>query len=186
MTDVNPLNELKELSAPVAAEVVREGELMLQSQFAASFAADQRALSFAAIAITGAAAIIGVVITGDPPKVSIDYAALVGIALFMATAMIVSAVMAIDAALPSRFQFPGNEPDNWRPSQWVETNPEKRSLSQARLEQAMALQYAINTNRLIATRQAKRIRYAVWLTFGSVGMGLCLYMGLFLWSLAFP
>lgn len=184
MTDeASLLATLEKLDEPVLAEVVREGEMLVASQFQASFAADQRALALAGIALTVATALLGLLIAEKLPEALIPEGALRTIALLVALALIGGAMAAVHAALPSRFFFPGNEPRNWLPQLWGGQPRKRFDLAAARIEQAEALQHVIDANRAIATRQARWIRRAVLWCFGALASGLLATAALYLATL---
>ncbi len=181
--DATPLATLEKLDEAVLAEVVREGELLVASQFQSSFAADQRALTLAGIALTVATALLGLLIAERLPTTIIAEAPLRLIALLVALALIGGAMAAVHAALPARFFFPGNEPRNWLPEHWSESQRRRYDLPTARIEQAEALQHVIDANRAIAARQALWIRRSVLWCFGALISGLLATVALYLFSL---
>lgn len=181
--DATPLHDLAKLDEPVLAEVVREGELLLASQFQSSFAADQRALALAGIALTVATGLIGLLLAEKLPTGSASDPALRAIALVVALALIGGAMAAIHAALPARFFFPGNEPRNWLPGLWSARERPRFDLPTARLEQAEVLQGMIDANKAIAAAQAKWIRRSVLWCFGSLVAGLLAAAGIYAISL---
>lgn len=181
--EATPLEELARLDEPVLAEVVREGEMLVASQFQASFAADQRALTLAGIALTVATGLIGLLIAEKLPTGLAPDAALRAIALMVALALIGGAMAAVHAALPSKFFFPGNEPRNWLPTAWSARERPRFDLPTARIEQAQVLQEVIEANKVIASRQATWIRRSVLWCFGALVAGLLAAVGLYTLSL---
>jgi hypothetical protein len=181
--EATPLHDLAKLDEPVLAEVVREGELLLASQFQSSFAADQRALALAGIALTVATGLVGLLLAEKLPTGPVSDRALRMIALVVAMALIGGAMAAIHAALPARFFFPGNEPRNWRPGLWSARERPRFDLLTARLEQAEVLQGMIDANKAIAAAQAKWIRWSVLWCFGALVAGLLAAAGLYIASL---
>jgi hypothetical protein len=138
----NSTDNLKHLPAEVLAEVVREGELMMQAQLQAYLATDQRAFTFAGLMLTAATGSFGAAIALsrlNPPD-----RPLAEIAAWFAIGLIVSAGVALATAIPRKFCLPGNEPKNWDITHW-ETG--KRDLKQALLSQAKILQSQLAKNR---------------------------------------
>jgi hypothetical protein len=170
--EANPLEELARLDGAVLAEVVREGEMLVASQFQASFAADQRALTLAGIALTVATGLVGLLIAEKLPTGIVSDAGLRTLALVVALALIAGAMAAVHAALPAKFFFPGNEPRNWLPAQWSSRERPRYDLTTARIEQAQVLQAVIDANKAIAARQAVWIRRSVLWCFGALVTGL--------------
>lgn len=168
------------LEEPVLTEVVREAEQMVEAQFSAVFAADQRALSLAGVAITLAGALLGVLFAGKIPALPVPAWLFIAILAAAVVALIGAAILAVLAALPSKFHFPGNEPENWDPRHWVLQPKAKHTLHAARVEQAIVLQAKIASNRRIATRQATLTRRAIHLGFGAVGGSVTLFLLAFL------
>jgi hypothetical protein len=161
----NRLDTLATLPQDVLGEVVREGELKLQSQLQASLAADSRALSLAGFSLTGSTALLGAAAAlshDNAPDFPIIY-----IATGFGVALLVSGGLAVLSARPVKFYFPGNEPKNWVPEEWDLPEGQQPTFKRARIEQAMVLQSVISKNQAACETNARLTRAALILVFGA-------------------
>jgi hypothetical protein len=168
------LDSLRELDSDVLNEVIREGEAMLQAQFSAATASDQRAIAWTGFLITLVIAAIGATASIAISGKYFGIACLTGsLSLFLSLA----AFKSIRVFQPSLFAIPGNRPENWLPSEWESDKP--RNLKQARIEQARCLNNQIADNVSHAAHSAKRLRHSINITIFSVifsAIYICLYI----------
>ncbi len=174
------LSDLTSLGEPILAEVVREAEQMVDAQFAAIVAGDQRALTLAGIAATISGGAAGLLVAKDWPDSQVPEKVLAGLLIGVALLLLVAAALAVAAAMPSRFLFPGNEPANWHPMHWLLPEGRRHTLRAARVEQAIVLQAKIDANRKAAFRQARLVRRAVYLGFAAIGGGIVVLISAYL------
>lgn len=91
--------------------LAQRAEVRLQAQLTTALAADQRAMVFAGLLAAAAAAVggaAGVALTGDTPRRALGV-----IAICVDFGLLVSLFLAIYAARPSRWCFPGSIPRSW-------------------------------------------------------------------------
>lgn len=180
MVERNDFDELRRLSISVLSEVVREGELRLQSQLQIATAADQRALTFVGFQIASATASlaggVALIIAKEPNK-SLAY-----LAVLFALILVVAAVFGISTVWPRKFSIPGNDPLNWRPSEWC-WQDKGFGTKAARIEQAYCLQTCIEKNQCAAAWAAGMMHWSMALTAGSgLAAGLALLAILADWT----
>jgi hypothetical protein len=138
------LQSLGKLDDAVLREVVREAERRLDAQLATANAADQRAMSWAAILVTGAVALVG---ASAALLVAGKSLALATVGLVVSGLLGVALLKAIDVFRPKEWHFPGNEPVNWLPENWqCHGSGAACDLRQAMLEQAASLDTQIRGN----------------------------------------
>lgn len=154
--------ELQTGNLEVLREIIRQGELFLESQLQSGIASDQRAVTFAAVVGAVAAVLIGGYVTVDAPTG-------VGWVLVpVVVGLLVSMVFAIAAARPVDWGFPGNNPKNWR-DDIVQNHSLERSLA----EQAKLYSICISQNKDALIRNSGLMRVAfIWsgstLVYGAV------------------
>jgi hypothetical protein len=124
------LSGLRHLDDAVLLEVVRQAEQMLQAQFQAHTASDQRGFTFCGLALTASTAALGAYLA----LLDEEQSRILLTMFCLATGFIIAAVLSLISVWPRRFCFPGNEPKNWLPSTWQ--NGIKRNLKSIRIEQA--------------------------------------------------
>lgn len=152
----NSFDTFKDLPESLQKEAIREGEKLLDTQFLAATAADQRALTWGGFLIAAATGALGgglVLLNKSQPDLLVGYAAMV-----FATAILRAAWLAIATVEPSLFGFPGNSPVNWLPSSWGCTGSENNKIEVARTEQATHLDTLIRENREQAASNAKGMK----------------------------
>lgn len=139
-------DDFSRLNSDILGEVVREGELRLQTQLAIHLATDQRGFAIAGILLTIATASLAAYFSfdGEPVQAGQD-----DVLLHFSIGILVAAFLAIAGVAPRKFSLPGNEPKNWAPKGWRRP----LSLKGARIEQAEVLQSQIDDNR--STNQLK-------------------------------
>ncbi len=165
MVDYKNFIVLRELSAELLLEVVREGELRISAQLESANAADQRAMTWAGmLTAIDTAAIGGTVTLG----VTEQHWILICVGTAFVSVMLIATFMAVSAARPSEFAFPGNETKNWFPKEWEGYGEEDLDMAQARIEQAKALQSAIEKNKQWAKDTTDQLRLSIDLTFWAV------------------
>src|SRR5690242_17549655 len=146
------LDRLRELDEEALAEVIREGEMRLQAQFSAAAAADQRATAWAGFVITMTIGAIGatasLVLSGKSAPLEV-------ITGLLSCILGISAHYAMQAFVPTEFNFPGNVPSNWLPQKWEQGR--QRDMKQARIEQARCLEMQIHDNVKIAKRAGGKL-----------------------------
>lgn len=159
--NLTSLGELKD--DKILIEVVREGEIRIQAQLSAATSADQRALTWTGFVLTLALAVGGGAITlglsGQQPALAVDGMLLSGL-------LALSAYYASRSVRPAQFCMPGNEPENWLPTEWAPGKP--RSLRQARIEQATCLNNQIADNKEVAARMARELNLSMSLAFTAI------------------
>jgi hypothetical protein len=159
MSDRKHLLALKDLSADVLGEVVREAEIRVDAQLQAAIASDQRALAWSGFLITITLASMGAATAlfqaGQMPSLAL-------VVFAFAVLAAGCALVAMDAVRPSKFCFPGNLPSNWLPDEWITEG--SFDLGHARYEQALALDEMIQKNANWAERAANRLRLSMDLT----------------------
>jgi hypothetical protein len=163
--DVPSLSErIKSAELPVLQEVLREAELYLAAQLTSAIAADSRAYTFA-----GAVAATAVLLVGA------SYSATVGthvsghlaITSFgVASALFVSAWMAVVSARSIRFEFAGNEP-----CKWISDVEEGRPLVHSIAEQCEHYDTMIAQNSREIERNGRLFNSAVNIALCSIGSG---------------
>lgn len=169
------LESLQNLGSDVLKEVVREGERRLDAQLATANAADQRAMAWAALLVTVAAAVLGgsaaLLVTG---KNLLLAATGVGVALMLGVAI----MKAIDVVRPKNFDFPGNQPRNWLPENWqCHGTGQECDMRQALLEQAATLDAQIADNAALAAEAGSQLRISMDLALYAVVLG-AIFVGL--------
>lgn len=152
-------DSLDELDEEILSEVVREGELLVSSQFQSALGADQRAVNWITIIATLATASFG----GTAWLFVTEQPAAYGLLLFAySVLLVVTGYTASFAVRPSKFQLPGNEPSNWL---YWEKPPSRH---QCLVEQAGNLAIQIETNRKKLEESAKSLRQSIDLFFWSL------------------
>jgi hypothetical protein len=168
VVDFKKFEPLTTLHPDVLQEVVREGEIRLQSQLQIATAADQRALTIAGFQIASAtAALAGGVALAVKQGPDLLLAAL---ALGFAGALLGAAWIAVRTVRPSKFSIPGNRPSGWLPERWLSASAKDFSLKKARIEQAACLDEAIEENDRDLERAALQIHRSVDLMLRSVAV----------------
>ncbi|RSV20378.1 hypothetical protein CA236_00220 [Sphingomonas sp. ABOLG] len=163
------LDSLKALDNDILKEVVREGERRIDAQLATANAADQRAMAWAALLVTVAAAVLGgsaaLLTTG---KNLLLAGTGVGVAFMLGVAI----MKAIDVVRPKNFDFPGNQPRNWLPEKWqCYGTGQACDLRQALLEQAATLDEQIADNAAAADASGLQLRASMDLALYAVVLG---------------
>ncbi|MBM7406927.1 MULTISPECIES: hypothetical protein [Sphingomonas] len=166
------LDSLRTFDEDVLREIVREGERRLDAQLATANAADQRAMAWAALLVTVAAAVLGgsaaLLVGGTNLLLALIG---VGVALMLGVAI----MKAVDVVRPKGFDFPGNQPRNWLPENWqCHGSGEKCDARQALLEQAATLDQQIEENATLAANAGAQLRMSMDLALYSVVMGAVL------------
>ena len=146
------LDDLRQLDLTVLDEVVREGEVMLQAQFTAATASDQRAIAWTGFIITLVIALMGATASIAISGQNFGIAILAGV---LSILLSIAAFTATQIFRPAPFALPGNLPENWLPSEW-ETG-KTRDLTQARIEQARCLNNQINDNKILARKSVYKL-----------------------------
>lgn len=154
----NEFEELRSLPPDVLAEVVREAESRLQAQFIAASASDQRGMAWAGFMIASATAALAASASLILAK---GHGLLAITTLSFAAMLLASTILAAKCVRPSKFCFPGNEPANWLPREWHGYGVVDLDLTQARLEQAHALQGQIVDNIDWAERAGKLLEHSM-------------------------
>lgn len=103
----------REAAPGVLTEVVREAELYLSAQLQTAIAADQRASTFVGVVVTAAVAAAGGAATVALGREPISVAGGAGLAS-AALCLVIAAVLAALSLRPSRWDFPGNWPSEWK------------------------------------------------------------------------
>jgi len=153
------LQELRHLPEEVLSEVVREGEMRLAAQFAAAAAADQRAMSWFSLLVTITIAALGGAAT---LLVSGRFFYVAMTLLLFSFALLVASFKAVECVRPRLFSFPGNLPENWLPERWQD--PDKLDIVQARVEQSICLNNAIDDNKRLADAAGRNLQHSINVT----------------------
>ena len=169
------IDSLQQLNDDVLGEVVREAERRLDAQLTTANAADQRAMAWAAILVTGSIAIIGAsaaLLVGGKSLLlaglGVGISAILGTAIFKATVVF----------RPKDWHFPGNIPANWAPELWqCHGTATSCNIRQAKLEQASSLDEQIRENVQAAKEAGEQLKLSMDLALfsvvaGVVGVGL--------------
>ncbi|GGC15341.1 hypothetical protein GCM10011494_37730 [Novosphingobium endophyticum] len=173
------LDSLQTLDDDVLREVVREGEKLLDAQLMTANAADQRAMAWAALLVTGAIAVIG---GSAALLVSGKHLALAVVGIVVAAIMGVAISKATNVVRPADWHFPGNRPGNWLPEHWqCHGLGIQCDMHQAMLEQAASLEEQICDNAAASAESGKELRSSMsWALFaviiGVVAVGMLILM----------
>jgi hypothetical protein len=166
-TKVVDVSCLSQLSEPVLAKIVAEGEAMVAAQFQSHLSSEQRGLSVLGICLTAATALVGAYLTVDRIKLNGDL--LASSSLWLAISLMISAAFSLGSVWPRKVHIPGNEPKNWLPQHWPAGV--KRTLKQTRVEQCKVLQTQISENRQSAQLKARLQRTSIICGFLAVLVG---------------
>ena len=150
---------LGKLDQDILYEVVREAEERLKAQLQISTAADQRALSIAALQVTtGSGTLAGGVALLSTNKPDL---ALAGLAIAFAVGMGVVAHRALSSVGPDGFNIPGHRPLHWHPDRWLDKRTEGNALKLARIEQAAGLEDEISANKVQMDVAAEMLKQSI-------------------------
>jgi hypothetical protein len=171
-----------ELAAKLAtakdSEMVREiaslGESFLKAQLQSGLASDSRALTLAAVLAAVSAAILGGGATLVAAKISV-WPHILSLAVFCGAA-IVALLLAIYAARPTKFGYPGNNPKHW-----ADDVVGGVSLKSALAEQASFYAKNIEINAGILRDNQRYIRRALWTTWIGLLSAIGLEIVIVLW-----
>ena len=146
-----------QLRLDVVQEIVREAEARLSAQLQTAIAADQRSMTFAAIAGSASAAAIagagGLFFVESLKGQSLFYGALALSAMFFAASL-----LAALSARPTDWEFVGNVP-----SAWVDDVKDGKFLKASLAEMAEHYDCMILSNRKSMLKSAKLFNVAMWL-----------------------
>ncbi len=156
--------ELKHLSEPVLAEVARDAETMIASQYRSHLASEQRGFAILGIGLTTSTVLAGAYLTIN--RTEINGLLFANSAFWLAAGQSISATLAIWSVWPRQFHIPGNEPKNWLPEHWP--SGVRRTLKQTRLEQSKILKNRIADNRGTAKLKARLQQASIAIGFFSV------------------
>lgn len=162
----NTFDSFSDLPEKLQLEALREGEVQLQAQLSVATAADQRALTWGGLLLTGASASLGgafAMLFKNAPDMG-----LIQLALLFAAALFVAAWLAISTVAPKLFCMPGNNPGSWLPENWDCTGDAKSKIRQARRDQAAQLDKFIRENADSAKARAKRMHWSFGISFFAV------------------
>ncbi len=182
MTDFTEFEQLLAYKQDVLGEIVREGELKLSSQLSVATAADSRALALIGFQIAAATASLGGTVALLFVTPLREY--LIALGFFAALGLIVAAFIAIESVRPANFSFPGNQPENWLPNQWISNAalPGDKSLERARIEQCFVLNNAINRNATDMLTNANKVKLSIDITFWTIAMAALFLGGYWTWQ----
>lgn len=168
-TDLDSLNQLDD---EVLREVVREAERTLDAQLTTATAADQRAMAWAAMLVTGAVALTG---ASAALLVSGKNLLLAGIGVFISFLLGIALLKAIDTFRPKEWHYPGNRPANWLPANWqCDGSGTPCNIRQARLEQAVSLDEQIVENANAADAAGRELKLSMDLAVYTIVVGIVL------------
>lgn len=157
----NIFDEFGDLPLELQKEALREGEKLLDAQFAAATAADQRALTWAGFLLTGATGALGggiALFNTQKPDVWLGY-----LAIIFAAAILRSAWLALATVRPTLFCLPGNRPAHWLPSEWNCVGSAQAKVKTARKDQARHIDgFIVGNKEASAQRAAKMQRSFSW------------------------
>lgn len=172
LMDEPNFDSLKQLDDDVLREVIREAERRLDAQLATATAADQRAMAWAAMLVTGAVAIAG---ASAALLVGGDNLLLAGIGVLVSFLLGIALLKAIDTFRPKQWDFPGNRPANWLPANWQCDGTETPcDMRQARLEQATSLDKQIVDNAKAAQDAGIEIKRSMDIAVYTIVVGIVL------------
>jgi hypothetical protein len=164
-----------DLPISLQKEAIREGEKLLDTQFTAATAADQRALTWAGFLIAAATAALGggvALFNNHPPDLVLGYGS-----ILFGIAMLKPAWTAIETVRPAKFGFPGNRPGHWLPDEWDCKGTAKEKEQQARTDQATHLDACICDNRDAAEERSRAMHSSfAWALWSVVVAGFVLLM----------
>ncbi len=146
------------------ARIVSEAESHLAAQLQSGIAADQRAMSFVSLMAAATVVVAGggaAAILTTPPQILLGWAC-----LLIAIGFLGSMFCAVRSALPTDFYFPGSLPEDWLDNVQAGTDYED-SLR----EQTANINDNINDNHDCLTLNGWWMKTAVWIAFGSLGVG---------------
>lgn len=162
----NTFETFSDLPDELQLEALREGEMLLQAQLTVATAADQRALTWGGLLLTGASATLGgafAMLFKKAPDMGLIY-----LAVLFAAALFIAAWLAISTVAPRLYCMPGNYPDSWLPEHWDCVGDAKSKLQQARRDQAAQLDKFIRENAASAKTRAKRMHGSFGFAFFAV------------------
>ena len=163
------------LPVSLQCEAIREGERLLDAQFAAATAADQRALTWAGFLIAAATAALGggvALFNNSQSDLILGYAS-----ILFGCSVLRGAWVAIKTVRPGKFAFPGNHPANWLPCEWNCVGSDENKQMIARTDQAKSLENCICENRDLAAAKARSMNASFgWTLWSVVAAGLLLIM----------
>ncbi len=164
MSDKPLAERLQAADKDTLHEIMRETEAYLSAQLTAAIGADQRAYTFAGMITAATVLLVGAAYalrTGE-----LQHLWLSNLALLVATALFVSAWMAVISARSVDFEFPGNQACNW-----IDEIEEGKSLLHSLAEQCAHYDGMATTNTGTMTRNSSIFNWAVNIALGSVGLG---------------
>lgn len=151
--------DLSNAKRSVAAEIVRQAELLLDRQLDLATAADERATSLAGtFCLAGTAIIAGLItLVGAHPSTSDSLPILLG-GVVSSGMFLWAALVCVRTTLPADFGIAGNEPTNWEEPVIAETR-----LTAMLISQAENYQEHMEVNHQTLRRNAARFkRGALW------------------------
>lgn len=140
--------------------------MLLGAQLAIATAADQRALSWAALLIGGATGALGggiALLTQSRPDPLLAI-----LAILFAAALLAACHLAIDTISPTLFCVPGNRPSNWLPEEWDPGDDDVAAIAKARAQQAEQIDEFIKRNDAVATANGAKMRRSIGIAFWAV------------------
>lgn len=172
MTD-HPKIDWSKSSDDTVREIVREAEAFIAAQVQLATAADQRASVMASVfAAAGAALVAGLIALVGAEHADGKVAIYIGGGL-AAGLFLVGAALCVSATLPTGFDLPGGEPNNWRRD--VESG---RPVIESLREQAENYQGKIDDNGGVLRANAKRFKWGALLGLAAP------FVGFVVWFLA--
>ncbi len=159
----NSFDKFSDLPEVLQKEALREGEMLLQAQLTVASAADQRALTWGGLLLTGATASLGgafALMFKTPPQPLITHSA-----LLFAAELFIAAGLAISTVAPKLYCMPGNQPSSWLPDAWECKGDDEAKIAQARREQAAQLDKFIEENTAVARSRAGRMHWSFGMAF---------------------
>lgn len=170
----NTFDSFDDLPEKLQLEALREGETLLQTQLTVATAADQRALSWAGLLLTGASASLGgafalQIKAGSAAELQL-------LAVLVSAALFISAWLAIRTVAPKPYCLPGNTPGSWLPAEWNCIGSTSKKIANARRDQASQIHKFIEANAQVAKENAVQMRLSVGIAFFAVLAAWCSFV----------
>ena len=153
------------LTRELAERVLKQGELRLSAQLQLALAADQRAVTSAAILVAVASAAMG--FAGEQASDTNTDVPFAVALLIAGVSLLVSAGFCVRVAWPVKFALAGAVPENW----WTDGVAAK-PLEVCLLKESNNYSGRINDNRVIINRNAALLRKGMYLACASPVIGL--------------
>jgi len=151
-------NDLSKADKELLVEVVRQGEAFLESQRTCALAADQRALTLVSVL----AAVVAILVGGSASLMAanIEITKYWFPVLFVIVICLTAMGLALRAARPSKFGYPGNDP-----ALWVDDVRQNRSYEESLAGHAVLCSEDIEENDRIMVANNAMVSRALFILF---------------------